>query len=128
MAKRWLTIVLVFAAGIALGVAVVLANRASGKPNQAAQAAVATASQSKQLWTCGMHPQVIQDHPGDCPICHMKLTPLKTDGMTSGAGTGAVTMANGAPAPAQADGARPADQRRKIKYWWDPMMNPPYIS
>jgi membrane fusion protein, copper/silver efflux system len=29
-----------------------------------------------QLWTCGMHPQVIQDHPGDCPICHMKLTPL----------------------------------------------------
>ena len=32
----------------------------------------------KQLWTCGMHPQVIQDHPGDCPICHMKLTPLVT--------------------------------------------------
>jgi Cu(I)/Ag(I) efflux system membrane fusion protein len=30
------------------------------------------------LWTCGMHPQVIQDHPGDCPICHMKLVPLKT--------------------------------------------------
>lgn len=29
-----------------------------------------------QLWTCGMHPQVIQDHPGNCPICHMKLTPL----------------------------------------------------
>ncbi len=34
----------------------------------------------KQLWTCGMHPQVIQDHPGDCPICHMKLTPLNTRG------------------------------------------------
>ncbi len=31
---------------------------------------------TKELWTCGMHPQVIQDHPGDCPICHMKLTPL----------------------------------------------------
>ncbi|MFH0881616.1 MAG: efflux RND transporter periplasmic adaptor subunit [bacterium] len=30
------------------------------------------------LWTCGMHPQVIQDHPGLCPICHMELTPLKT--------------------------------------------------
>ncbi len=29
-----------------------------------------------QLWTCGMHPQVIQDHPGECPICHMKLTPM----------------------------------------------------
>jgi membrane fusion protein, copper/silver efflux system len=30
-----------------------------------------------QLWTCGMHPQVIQDEPGDCPICGMDLTPLK---------------------------------------------------
>ncbi|MDB5326891.1 MAG: cation efflux system periplasmic linker protein [Phycisphaerales bacterium] len=27
-----------------------------------------------------MHPQVIQDHPGTCPICHMKLTPLKNGG------------------------------------------------
>lgn len=29
-----------------------------------------------QLWTCGMHPQVIQDKPGNCPICGMALTPL----------------------------------------------------
>ncbi len=36
-----------------------------------------TATQSpKTLYTCGMHPQVIQDHPGNCPICHMKLTPI----------------------------------------------------
>ncbi len=26
-----------------------------------------------QLWTCGMHPQVLQDHPGTCPICAMNL-------------------------------------------------------
>jgi|GEM_PF-139098 len=31
---------------------------------------------AQQLWTCSMHPQVIQDHPGFCPICHMALTPL----------------------------------------------------
>jgi membrane fusion protein, copper/silver efflux system len=31
----------------------------------------------KTLYTCGMHPQVIQDHPGDCPICGMKLTPIR---------------------------------------------------
>ena len=37
----------------------------------------ATATQqSKTLYTCGMHPQVIQDHPGNCPICGMKLTPI----------------------------------------------------
>ncbi|HVZ57833.1 MAG TPA: efflux RND transporter periplasmic adaptor subunit [Chitinophagaceae bacterium] len=24
-------------------------------------------------YTCSMHPQVMQDEPGNCPICHMKL-------------------------------------------------------
>jgi Cu(I)/Ag(I) efflux system membrane fusion protein len=35
------------------------------------------AAEAKQLYTCGMHPQVIQDHPGNCPICGMKLTPIQ---------------------------------------------------
>src|SRR5690348_13563881 len=30
-------------------------------------------SGEKQLYTCGMHPRVVQDHPGNCPICGMKL-------------------------------------------------------
>src|SRR5690348_974914 len=60
----------------------------------------------KQLWTCGMHPQVIQDHPGNCPICHMDLVPLK-----------------------QTSATKPvASDERKVKYWYDPMMNPPYIA
>lgn len=29
-----------------------------------------------RFFTCGMHPWVILPKPGDCPICHMKLTPL----------------------------------------------------
>lgn len=36
----------------------------------------ADAGAEDQLWTCGMHPQVIRDEPGQCPICHMDLTPL----------------------------------------------------
>jgi multidrug efflux pump subunit AcrA (membrane-fusion protein) len=36
-----------------------------------------TAQAAKTLYTCGMHPQVIQDHPGNCPICGMKLTPVR---------------------------------------------------
>jgi multidrug efflux pump subunit AcrA (membrane-fusion protein) len=32
---------------------------------------------AKQLYTCGMHPQVIRDEPGDCPICGMKLQPVR---------------------------------------------------
>lgn len=30
-----------------------------------------------QLWTCGMHPNVIAEEPGQCPICGMNLTPVK---------------------------------------------------
>lgn len=58
-----------------------------------------------QLWTCGMHPQVIQDHRGECPICHMELTPLKA-----------------------AAGTAKAARDRKVKYWWDPMLGPSSIS
>ena len=28
------------------------------------------------MYTCPMHPQVRQDHPGDCPICGMALEPV----------------------------------------------------
>jgi RND family efflux transporter MFP subunit len=50
----------------------------TGKPD--ATNAVA-ASSGKTLYTCGMHPWIIQDHPGDCPICGMKLEPVhKTAG------------------------------------------------
>src|SRR5690606_1111828 len=27
------------------------------------------------MWTCPMHPEVRQDHPGACPICGMALEP-----------------------------------------------------
>jgi Cu(I)/Ag(I) efflux system membrane fusion protein/cobalt-zinc-cadmium efflux system membrane fusion protein len=57
-------------------------------------------------YTCGMHPFVIQDEPGTCPICGMNLTPLKSVG--------------GAAKTAQAGG------ERKIKYWVAPM-DPTYI-
>ena len=64
--------------------------------------------QVKQLWTCGMHPEVIQEEPGECPICYMDLTPVK-----------------------QME-AMPAEttqqtQERKIKYWQAPM-DPNFIS
>lgn len=30
-----------------------------------------------EYYTCSMHPQVVEDHPGNCPICHMKLIVVK---------------------------------------------------
>ncbi|HKI52309.1 MAG TPA: efflux RND transporter periplasmic adaptor subunit [Geothermobacteraceae bacterium] len=57
-------------------------------------------------YTCGMHPMIIVDEPGSCPICGMDLVPLK-----AGVGAGAA--------------AKPAGER-KIKYWQAPM-DPTYI-
>jgi len=31
-------------------------------------------------WTCSMHPQIIKDGPGKCPLCGMELIPLKMGG------------------------------------------------
>ncbi len=31
------------------------------------------------LYTCSMHPQIIKDKPGDCPICGMELVKKETD-------------------------------------------------
>ena len=43
----------------------------SPQTNQPAQSA------SSVKYTCEMHPEVVQDQPGDCPKCHMKLTAKK---------------------------------------------------
>ena len=45
-------------------------------------AADARGETAKTLYTCGMHPQVILDHPGNCPICGMKLTPIRSGART----------------------------------------------
>lgn len=38
--------------------------------------AAADSSEAPGIWTCSMHPQVQQGHPGSCPICGMDLIPL----------------------------------------------------
>jgi len=58
----------------------------------------------KQLYSCGMHPEVISDKPGNCPICGMKLTPIKSTAQGSG----------------QTQSGEPAKER-KILYWRAPM-------
>ena len=35
-------------------------------------------AETNQLWTCSMHPQIMQPEPGDCPICGMDLIPAES--------------------------------------------------
>ena len=55
-----------------------LARRAPGHPPSGAPAAGdADAGPGEvELWTCSMHPHVLQDGPGECPICGMDLVPV----------------------------------------------------
>jgi len=73
----------------------------------AAPVETAPAAAAKQLYTCGMHPNVIQEGPGTCPICGMKLVPVRGNGSS----TTHPSLAKG---------------ERKIKYWVAPM-DPTYI-
>ena len=66
-----------------------------------------TDAESEQLYTCGMHPNVIQKGPGECPICHMKLTPLRAGGNASVSAAG--------------------PRERKVLYWRS-SMQPDFVS
>ncbi len=77
--------------------------------NSSAESTSEEIAASKELYTCGMHPNVIQEGPGNCPICGMKLTPLNGGAATTST---AATSSTG---------------EKKILYWQAPM-DPSYIS
>jgi Cu(I)/Ag(I) efflux system membrane fusion protein len=43
-----------------------------------------TVANKDVYYTCSMHPQVHEDHPGNCPICGMKLIVVSKKSMNSG--------------------------------------------
>ncbi len=59
-----------------------------------------------EKYTCGMHPFIISDKPGNCPICGMTLTKIE----------GGVPAAAAPPLP-----AAPAKGERKIAFYRNPM-------
>ena len=83
---------------------------ACGQEISSPSAETVSASESAELYSCGMHPHVLQEGPGTCPICGMELTPV-----------------GGAGSPAAAAAPKAASGERKIKFWVAPM-DPNYIS
>jgi Cu(I)/Ag(I) efflux system membrane fusion protein len=46
-------------------------------PTEMTANASGKSASGKQLYQCSMHPNVVSDHPGNCPICGMELQPIK---------------------------------------------------
>lgn len=64
--------ILIWALGILLlaaGGGWIFLHRASGPP----------VPEKKTIYTCPMHHQIREDHPGSCPICSMTLVPLEEE-------------------------------------------------
>lgn len=75
-----LVLAALFGAGAATAAVLYMSGGRGGHPDAADHTAEAPA-----LYQCPMHPAVIQDHPGNCPICGMKLVKTETSTATSGA-------------------------------------------
>ena len=58
-----------------------------------------------KTFRCAMHPQIVSDQPGNCPICQMDLVPNE----------------EAPPAPVAAAAGTDASGR-KVLYWYDPMV------
>jgi hypothetical protein len=83
MRKLWLAIAIT--AALAFGIW--LLRPASKNPK--ADEKLSAKTEAQGYWTCPMHPQIHSEHPGECPICHMKLIQVKAQGaQTSGRGQG----------------------------------------
>lgn len=55
------------------------------------------AAAKRTLYHCPMHPSIVQDHPGECPICSMSLVPFTEGG--AGHATPDAAAAGGLAAP-----------------------------
>jgi Cu(I)/Ag(I) efflux system membrane fusion protein len=84
------SVVVSFAA--ACGAFLCLSSLSSSSPGHVVEVAAAAEAQATTQYHCPMHPTFTQDRKGDCPICGMKLVPVK-------ASPGAATTAS-APAAA----------------------------
>ena len=69
---------------IALAVSLAAGSFAGGTWWAHRSGAAHASAHAATVYTCPMHPDYRSDHPGDCPICGMRLEAVRADGATGG--------------------------------------------
>jgi Cu(I)/Ag(I) efflux system membrane fusion protein/cobalt-zinc-cadmium efflux system membrane fusion protein len=103
--KSSILVIFLIGAVASMTFSLVVSSFQSGGAGAVSKLVTPSSAEAAQQYTCGMHPMIITDEPGLCPICNMELTPLKA------AGSETSTVPEG---------------ERKIKYWVAPM-DPTFI-
>lgn len=82
--KKYIIYIAILAAGLVLGY-VFFGNSNDGTSNANTSGVSENSKKETQMWTCSMHPQIMQPEPGDCPICGMDLIPAESgaDGLAA---------------------------------------------
>jgi RND family efflux transporter MFP subunit len=101
---KWLMIIVAVAAAAGLGYILggrhpVLVTETTAVKEHAEHARDASGK-----YICSMHPYIVRDKPGECPVCNMELTPTKPG----------------------SEAAAPEGGKPKVKYWVS-SMDPSYI-
>ena len=79
---------------IALAVLLAAGSFAGGTRWADRSGAARASAHAATVYTCPMHPDYRSDHPGDCPMCGMRLEAVRPDGATGG-DTAARTLPHG---------------------------------
>jgi Cu(I)/Ag(I) efflux system membrane fusion protein/cobalt-zinc-cadmium efflux system membrane fusion protein len=77
--SHWTWAVVGLVTGVLVTVAVVISPMGRTLVPSRSEAGEQVRAADDGLWTCPMHPEVIQDEPGSCPICNMDLVPLEIE-------------------------------------------------
>ncbi len=112
--RRRRKVILAIAILAAAGLAALLLIQPGSTPKGETRAGAA-AEQKGQKWFCPMHPHIVSEEPGNCPICKMELAPLPAGNAPTPSGAMETSAAGSAP------GAQVGTSGRRVLYWYDPM-------